>query len=140
MSRKHGRSVQSQGNQSTRIVAHKQEFFAGPLPHPNILQKFEEVVPGSAARIIDWAENQTTHRQALEKRVIASDIFRANSGLICALVIALSGMWLGYLLIKEGFEITGSLFAGTTLLSLVTTFIYGSQSRRKERENRRAQS
>ncbi|WP_249977486.1 DUF2335 domain-containing protein [Vreelandella olivaria] len=30
--------------------------FQSPLPPPNILKAYDEIVPGAAARIIDWAD------------------------------------------------------------------------------------
>jgi len=50
------------------------ETFSGPLPHPQILEKYNEVVPDAAERIIAMAENQSKHRQELETKAIESDI------------------------------------------------------------------
>ncbi len=44
------------------------ELYAGPLPHPEILEKFEQILPGSADRILKQAEAQTLHRIELEKK------------------------------------------------------------------------
>ena len=38
--------------------------FSGPLPHPEDLAKYEQVLPGAADRIISMAEQQAAHRQA----------------------------------------------------------------------------
>ncbi len=50
--------------------------FSGPLPPPEILKRFDKVVPCTAERIIKMAEEQSAHRRELEKRVIDSDITR----------------------------------------------------------------
>lgn len=42
--------------------------FQGPLPPPRILHDYDQIVPGSAERIISLWENQVQHRQDLEKR------------------------------------------------------------------------
>ncbi|MFH1760058.1 MAG: DUF2335 domain-containing protein [bacterium] len=55
-------------NKSSNIQV-QQASFSGPIPHPQILQKYNEIVPDAAARIIKMAENQATHRQDLEKTV-----------------------------------------------------------------------
>ena len=35
--------------------------FSGPLPHPGMLQKYDDVLPGSAERIMSRAEANVTH-------------------------------------------------------------------------------
>ena len=42
------------------------ESYAGPLPHPQILAGYNQVIPGSADRIIQQAEDQAKHRQRVE--------------------------------------------------------------------------
>jgi hypothetical protein len=37
--------------------------FQGPLPHPQILSQYDQIVPGSAERIISQWESQSRHRQ-----------------------------------------------------------------------------
>ena len=39
------------------------EKFAGPIPPPPIMKRYEEILPGSANRILKMAENQSEHRQ-----------------------------------------------------------------------------
>ena len=41
--------------------------FSGPIPPPNIIKGYEEVLPGSADRILAMAEKQSNHRQEMEK-------------------------------------------------------------------------
>lgn len=46
----------------------------GPLPHPDILMKYEQTCSGAADRIITITENQMKHRQNVETKVIDSNI------------------------------------------------------------------
>jgi hypothetical protein len=41
---------------------------SGPLPHPQLLRQYDEVVPDGAERIVQLAEDQVHHRQAMELR------------------------------------------------------------------------
>ena len=43
------------------------ELYAGSLPHPAIIQGYEQVLSGAAGRILAMAEKQQTHRQGLER-------------------------------------------------------------------------
>ncbi|HEX7279726.1 MAG TPA: DUF2335 domain-containing protein [Solirubrobacterales bacterium] len=41
---------------------------SGPLPHPQLLRQYGEVVPRGAERIVKLAEDQVHHRQVMELR------------------------------------------------------------------------
>ena len=51
----------TQEEDSSSLVAF-QASFTGPLPHPQILAMYEEVLSGSAERILTMAEAQQAHR------------------------------------------------------------------------------
>lgn len=69
------------------IIATRYENFSGPLPHPEILKKYDEIVTGAAERIIKQAEVQTNHRIQLETKVIDSDIRNSRLGLIFGFIV-----------------------------------------------------
>ncbi|MCK5416664.1 DUF2335 domain-containing protein [Candidatus Parcubacteria bacterium] len=73
--------IQNNNNNNQTAVVHQSVSFSGPLPHPDILRKFDEVCPGTAKIIIEMAKTQSEHRQALEKSVINSDIKKSGLGL-----------------------------------------------------------
>lgn len=50
---------------------------SGPLPPASEIQKYENVCPGAADRIITMAEKQFEHRTLMEKRVLEYE-FKAN--------------------------------------------------------------
>jgi uncharacterized membrane protein len=56
-----------------RVQAMMQSF-SGPLPPPEALERYNQVLPGAAERIISMAESQHAHRQELEKKVIHANI------------------------------------------------------------------
>ena len=45
--------------------------FSGPLPHPEILERYNSAVPGGAERIIAMAEKQSDHRMRLESSALS---------------------------------------------------------------------
>lgn len=61
-------SSQSESPYQGSLVAFE-ETFLGPLPPPETLAQYEQVLPGSAERIMVMAENQAEHRQSLEETV-----------------------------------------------------------------------
>ncbi|PIR13015.1 hypothetical protein COV49_03565 [Candidatus Falkowbacteria bacterium CG11_big_fil_rev_8_21_14_0_20_39_10] len=124
-----------QTNKNHSIIA-RQSSFSGPIPPPQFLEQYDRVVPGAAKIIIDMAHSQTEHRQELEKKVIGSDILNSRLGLIFGFLIGMTGIISGVIIISKGQVFAGSFISGVTLVSLVGTFVYGSQGRRKEREKK----
>lgn len=121
------------GQKSASVLLHQQSSFSGPLPPPEILKKFDELVPGSAERIIKMAEGQFAHRTELERQVISSDIQRSKWGQILGFVVAIVGLLSSVIVSIYGGQIAGSVLGGGTLVSLVSVFVYGTKSRNKER-------
>ena len=98
--------------------------------------RYNDAVPGAAERILVMAERQSTHRMDLESRVINADIKRANRGLIAGVVVALAFGAGSFILILSGYEVVGTILGTTDIVGLVATFVYGTESRRKERRDR----
>lgn len=116
-----------------QIQAERQEFFSGPLPPPEKLAQYEQILPGAAERIMQMAERQSEHRRSLESRVVNSDIWNSRIGLIFGFVIGVIGVGGGIWLMGQGMTYEGGIISGGTIASLVGTFVYGSRQRRKER-------
>lgn len=118
------------------VRQHSMQAFSGPLPHPDILKKFDEVVPGAAERIIKMAEGQFEHRTALERKVIESDIERSKRGQVLGFLIAIVGLVASALIAIFGNAIAGGIIGVGTLASLVGVFMYGAKTRSEEREEK----
>jgi uncharacterized membrane protein len=126
-----------QKNRGKHIIrAQREEITIGPIPPPAHLEQYEHILPGSADRILSMAERQSAHRQVLESKVIKSDIRNSLVGLIFGFIIGMTGVTSGFYLIYLGKILEGSIFSGVTIAALVSTFIYGSQQRRKERQSK----
>ncbi len=128
--------VKQDSSQSKVVGFSKSEIFFGPLPHPEILEKYEQILPGAAERILSMAETQSRHRIGLETRVVDADITNSKRGLIFGFTIGLVGIGGGIYSIHLGHVISGSLLTGGALASLVGTFVYGSHKKRAEIESK----
>ena len=114
-------------------------FHEGPLPSPEVLAKYDDIVAGAAERIITMAEMQARHRQELEKIVVKSGARDSLLGLIFALIIGLATIIGGTYVAVGGHPTEGTILGGVGLASLVGVFVYGSRQRRAEREAKAAQ-
>lgn len=103
------------------IQAIQQESFSGPLPHPQILQGYDDVQIGFAERIVAMAEKEQAHRFECDKGVLGSTRRGQWMGFGVALFFGgLAGL-LGWL----GDTITASIIGGLDIVALVTIFITG---------------
>lgn len=110
-----------------KIMGRKEEY-SGPIPHPNHLRQYEEIVPGSGDRLIKMTESQVIHRQNNENKIIDCEIKNKNRGQIFGFILALIGLLGGFSLIfygKDGAGI-GTLIGSVAVL--VLAFIYGKVS------------
>ena len=93
-------------------------------------------MPGSAERIIKMAEDQQAHRHNLERKALQSESRNSFAGIICAFIIGMTTVICGSLVAYSGVQWPGYAISGTGLVSLVGTFVYGTRSRKKEREDK----
>lgn len=110
--------------------------YSGPIPPPDLLAKFDEIIPNGAERILKMAESQSKHRQCIEKWAVIGGTILSYFGVFCAACIALGALYFGSTLVQNGHTISGSILGGGGLTGLVAAFIYGTRSRREERKQR----
>ena len=67
------------------------------------------MIPEGANRILKMAENQSAHRQYIEKWAIVGGTILSYVGVLCAACIALGALYFGSRLIENGHVISGSV-------------------------------
>ena len=107
--------------------------FSGPLPPPEILQAYNDVIANGAERIMAMTERQSAHRQEIEKIVIKSNTSVQKFGSFSALAITLTALGLGFTLIMYDKDFSGFSVMIGSLGSLVATFVYGRRTQERDR-------
>ena len=137
-SSKHNSSVKTYKNgENDSEVEIRTQHFQGPIPPPNTLAEYENIVPGAAERILTMAENQGKHRRNLEVKVIDKDSDRASKGQIFAFIIAMTIIIGGFLLIWHGKSLEGMTSIIGAIATLAGVFIYGKVNKNRNLKNRR---
>jgi uncharacterized membrane protein len=113
------------------------EAFAGPLPAPETLAKYDAIVPGMAERRLRTFEQQAEHRMGLEKHVLRWDVIRSNVGLLAAFVFGVLVLAAAVYLIVNGYSTEGLIAIVSEFVTYGLAFLYSSETRRRER-NRKA--
>lgn len=111
-----------------------QYSYSGPLPPPEVLERFDRIVPGGAERIFKQFETQSAHRQKIESKVVASNAFVQIFGAISAFLLGLLAIGGGLYLVHEGRSIVGFGAFFMALASLVGVYVYGKKSQARERK------
>ncbi len=90
-----------------------------------MLGLYEEVLPGSADRILRMAEQRAAH----ENQVELEDAKRARLGVIAGAALAFAMLVVAGAAIAVGQPVVGGVIAGAEIVSLVGIFIYGTRPR-----------
>ena len=110
-------------------VAHS---FEGPLPPPDILAGYESVLPGSAERILQLAEQESAHRRDLVASVVEAGVSRSRWGLWLGAVVAMAFLGAATAMVLAGHPVPGTIIGTADLASVVGMFIYGTWFRGRE--------
>ncbi len=100
----------------------------GPLPHPAILQGYEDVLPGAAERIIALAEKQSAHRMGIESQVVTHESWRSWAGLCSGTAIALAFLGGSIGLTISGHEVAGAVLGAIDIVGITSVFILGRRA------------
>lgn len=127
-------------NEPPRAITavHQSISFSGPLPPPDLLDRYNQVIPNGADRIMAMAERQSAHRESLEAQVVAGNIKSQARGTLYAFIICLITILGGFGLIYLGRNVGGLVAILSSLAGLAGVFIYGKYQQRKEREEKSA--
>lgn len=141
------KNTPSDTTEKGKLVAFEQRTeMSGPLPPPEIIEKYNQICPGAAERIIAMAEKQAQHRQEVESKALEAGIADAKSdrtqirrGQYLGFVIAFVGVAGGVYAVVKGAGWAGTAIAGAPLVGLVTALIYGRKPKHIPEENAKDQ-
>ena len=100
------------------------------------LKRYDAVEPGASERILDRWEKRSYHRMHAEKAALKRDSRRSATGLIFAFILSLLIISLGAYAVIWGNPWVGVAVIGINIAGLAGVFVYGTNSRRRERERK----
>lgn len=102
-----------------------------------MLEKYNQVFPGCAERIVAMAERQAVHRHTLETAHLTGSLKSERIGQVFGFVLGMVAIVGGIWLIANGKDAQGLTAIITAVGGLTGVFIYGRYSQTKEREKKR---
>ncbi len=110
--------------------------FKGPIPPPDLFSAYEEVLPGSADRILKMAENEQKQQHKVQNKIIKANVTAEKLGMIFGFsfqVIVVTGLFVlgGVLLLADkdmaGYVSLITAAAGSGILVYRQTHLNGEQ-------------
>lgn len=109
-----------------------QSEFSGPIPPPSIIKGYEEIMPGTAERIIVMAENQAKHRQEMEKIMVNAEARDSLLGVVFAFILGVGCLVASAIIVICVPEKTGAISSAmvgiTGIASIIVGFIKGTRA------------
>ena len=118
------------------IFTAKSSSFSGPIPPPEILKGYNDIIDGGANRILIMTEMQLSHRISLEKDVIKQQQKQSGRGQIFGFITAIIGILVAAVLALYGHETVAGIFGTTTIIGLVAVFVIGKKEQQKNLEGK----
>lgn len=132
-------SKDSVRNETVAHLKAYQQTWSGPLPSPQTLKEYNQVIPNMAERILDSFESQTKHRIQIEKEIVFSRSENMKKGQLFAFIIAMCLIILSlYCVYVSAYWLAGTI-CGTTITAYASAFIYGQHTQKEERKQKRNQ-
>lgn len=126
-------------NDKSLITGYRSESFAGPIPHPDHLERYKEIYPQAPEIVFRMAEQQSQHRQAMEKKMLKSDLRRSWSGVLAGFVIAIVGLAVAGWTSVKGQPVAGTVIGTVDLAGLVYVFVRGQNLQTEDLRRAREQ-
>ncbi len=109
------------------ILSFKLTISSGPLPSPEILAQYNEIIPNGADRITTMAEKQSDHRMKLESIAIPAQLAESSLGQKIAAVISVLALACATYCAAIHETTVATTIGGATIVSLVYVFITGKK-------------
>lgn len=126
------------------VIKAIQSEFSGPIPPPNIIKGYEEILPGAADRIIRMAETQACHRQAMEKKMVDSESRDSLLGIFFAFSLGIGCLIAAVVMVifvpQNAGAISAAVLGVTGIGSITSSFIRsikGTNERNQKKHNER---
>ncbi len=120
--------------QGIRMVSHEVRAYSGPLPDPQTLADYKEVDPRFPDAILSAFQQQSSHRQEMERRYMTGSERRANLGQWLGTGLLLSGVVSGVILTLNDHDVTGGITLGASLAVGALSYVFGDY-RKKNSED-----
>jgi len=124
------------GESETAVTTfEKRSLHMGPIPSPEVLAEYNEIDPTFANRILIMAEQQASHRQRTERKIIDSGTRDSFMGILFGFLIGAISLIVSLILGLNGRTLESTVLGAGGLGGLVSVFIYGTRNKSNENDD-----
>lgn len=113
----------------------RRSSFSGPMPPPDVLERYEAVVPGAAKDIVEEFKANGKHTREMTQRGLDGAINADRRSQWMASSLVFLGFVLIYALASTGHDWVAGVVAGTLLVAVITGFLTGKSSKTELESN-----
>lgn len=122
------------GQEIRGALVAQQQTFAGPMPPPEYLKQYDQIVPGAAKDIVTEFLANGAHERDLDRLVLESIKNQNLRSQWMAFSLVLVGFMLIMGLAFTGHDAVAGIVAGTLLGAIITGFLTGNLDMPKHRD------
>lgn len=112
-----------------KVSVTHQSSYSSPLPPPEVLKGYDEILPDGANKIVEIIESQSQHRKDMENRVVNEILRESKWGQLFAFILGILGIISATILGIYGKVVVASIVGGGSLVGLVTAFLWGKSNK-----------
>jgi uncharacterized membrane protein len=94
----------------------------GPIPPPEVLRAYNEIIENGAERIFSQFEKETHHRHRMQRRTQTFPFYDQIAGRGSALVFALACLLLSGYAIAQGAQVPATVLGGAMIIAGINAF------------------
>ncbi|GGB95797.1 membrane protein [Dickeya fangzhongdai] len=100
-------------------------FFRGPLPPPEMLREYNDIVPDGAERIMAKSEREQAHRHRITEKSLDGEMSRDKRGQWMAFAITMTILVIATLFAWKGEMVFAGTLITLDLIGLASVFVIG---------------
>lgn len=108
---------------SAQYIKIEHRKHSGPLPSPEILHAYNQIIPNGADRIMKLAENQREHRSKLELMVVSRQFNQSSTGQWIGAGIVVVSLGAAVYLAMNDKTAIAAIIVGINLVSMAVVFV-----------------
>jgi uncharacterized membrane protein len=112
-------------NKGIEIVELQQYSYEGALPHPSILEGYENFNPGTTKQLIDSFIAESSHRRDIEKEMVSCETKNTSRGMHYALLVVITTIIGACVCAYFDSPVIGSIIGVGGIATLAYNFIQG---------------
>lgn len=118
---------------SGRLLGVTQTRFSGPIPPPQLLKGYEDIMPGSAREIFDMAKDQAAHERSFENKALGAQMRDNLLGQVFGFLIGTIAILAGTYAAVNGAQLSGGLIGGGGVAALTAVFVLGRRPKNSDK-------